>query len=97
MNILTLNCRRLNIWLKRNSIKNDIIIMSGRKIYNGEQSRRMEERMEAIFYYHPFSNKSKGQSVIININFPRKDLDVEIFSDRCVGLIIALKTNCTLY
>ena len=80
MNILTLNCRRLNIRLKRSSIKNDIIVMSARNIHNGEQSRRREEGMEAIFFYHPFSNKSKGQTVIINKKLDL-DLDFEIFSD----------------
>ena len=37
MNVLTLNCRRLNNRLKRNSIKKDIIVMSARNIYNGEK------------------------------------------------------------
>ena len=81
MNILTLNCPRLNNRLKRSSIKKDIIVLSARNTHNSEQSRRMEERMEAIFFYHPFRNKSKGQSVIINKNFPRKKLDFQILGD----------------
>ena len=33
------------------------------------------------FFYHPFSNQSKGKIIAINKTFPGKDFAFEIFSD----------------
>ena len=56
MKVFTLTCRRLNNKLERRSLYNqlknfDVITMPARDILNGEQIRRMEERMESIFFF----------------------------------------------